>query len=362
MTKIGIIELSRHYEVLRTYALKMKQEGNTVILFVTENVYEALYKILEKQNFEWHIVDLSLGYKKGILDHYVSLNECDEIICCTQEDIFGQVITKEWEPKTTMVLHELHRNFDVFANFNWRGDVMLYLKFLHLILTGYFTKRKRALKKFDFIGVASEGMKQYAEKKYKVSNIRVLPFYFNEYKSEIHKRENLCIAVIPGTFDNTSRDYESIVQLLSKSIPKINKKLQLILLGQYVKNKHNEKIKKALMDMQGEKFELVSYNNNIQLQMYDETILASDFLILPLKSQWVSNTIIRTADKSYVSGNVGDVMRYGIPALITSLHPYNESITPYVTEYDISSKGIAIVIDYINEQKYNMIKEKQIKE
>lgn len=359
MATIGIVELSRHYEVLRTYALKAKHEGNNVQLFVSKNVYNELHDILKKQNFIWHIIDLSSGFISGIKQHEAALNMCDDVICCTQETLTGEVITKEWQTPSTMVLHELHRNYDVLSFFHWKGGVKTYLKFFHLIFTSYFSNRKSALKYFDFIGVASEGMKRYAEKKYKLSNIKVLSFYFQEFRSPVHHRDDKCVAVIPGTFDDSSRDYGSVVELISGILPHLNKKLELILLGKYIHKGSNEKVKKALIDLQSEKFQVVFYDTNIRQEIYDDTILSSDFLLLPLKSQWVSNTIIRTADQSYVSGNLGDVMRYGIPALMTSLHPYDEDIKPYVTEYDLSEKGRKIVRDFINEMKYNRIKEYQ---
>jgi glycosyltransferase involved in cell wall biosynthesis len=353
MNKIGIIELASHYEVARAYVFMFLRNGYSIDLFTTESNFKHLNAVFENEkNLTCYLqkessAQIFLNNNKQIID------KCNFVICCTGESADGAVLHKTWDSKSYIVIHDVNNYFDYKNNINFSGGIKQYLRIFKYFMTSYFSKRIKAMESFDAIIVPSPCMADHM-KDLKVSkSVKVLPFAYNEFiSSKSHKNEiNI---VIPGTVSQRSRDYFFIFQVLNRILKgQFDQKINLTFLG-LVRSKEGFEIVNKFQSLKSEKFAFTTFEGMIPQDIFDEVMKNADALILPLQSSWQYGIVNEKGSISCLSGNIGDMVRYGIPALLPNNYMLQKELLPMVVYYEpdveIASEKIKT---YVEEKSFN---------
>lgn len=356
MNRIAIIELAGHFEVARAYAKMALESGFSVLMVVNESNHLQLKVVFnDEDKIVWlvahdHSLDNFLSANKLIID------QCSLVICCTPEQKNGTVISKEWQATTYLVIHDVNNYFEVVKNINTSGGLRQLLRIAKYYFTGYFSKRKKALHTFEGIIVPSPAIKAYTAVRTAMQSIVSLPFFYNEHRPVIYNHDHTTI-VIPGTVNQRSRDYNMVYETLHcMNANGFDRPVNLILLGQ-CKGQEALKIRQKFLDMNFHWLQLTTFEAAVPQSTYDRLMLEADFYLLPLQHQWRYGIVNEIGGTTCLSGNIGDMVRYGMPVLLPNGYQIQEELMPLVTYYDNDVKNTAKVWgDYIENKIYNHIK------
>jgi hypothetical protein len=359
MYKVAIIELTSHFEVARAYAKMILSAGHRAAIFTTEANYVQLKNVFfSGDKITWHIMQKEEKYTAYLEQQINNLDTSDIVLCCTGEIKDGTVISKIWKPLTCLVIHDANNYFDFKRNIDWNGGLKQLLRIARYFLIQYFSKRQKALKTFDKIIVPSPYIKQYLEKFESSLPIEVLPFLYNEYEVQPNQSDS-CTVVIPGTVNQRSRDYFMVCSVLKKMFASgYNAKIKLVLLG-VCKSKVALEIKSELQSISPGMLSIQAFDKEIDQTTYDAIIQKADFFLLPLQSKWQYGIVNEIGGITCLSGNIGDMVRYGMPALLPEHYKVQDELLALVTYYDSDvEKAAHSWNDYIVNKEYNKIKNK----
>lgn len=358
MPKIALLEFSGHYEVIRSYTKIFLANDYNVSLFVSEYNYKF---IKDLKGFDE--IQMTIWYEHENFDSFIITNlpvieMNDIVISCSEHNRNNEVIQKKWQTFSYQVVHDLHNTYDPILNLSFKGGLYQFFRITKYLLSGYFIKKKRAIGKFDGIIVPSKIMAQYVKENHWCKNVKLLPFFFNEFQSPIQNRD-VCKIVIPGTVNTKRRDYNFVRRVLLElskkdTIPKI----ELILLGKPIGSDGRAAIKE-IMSLSSPFLKVSFFENTISLQDFDTKMKDADFLFLPLKNEWQYGVVNEIGGLSCISGNIGDMVRFGLPTLVPSsyrLDPELEFLVKRFEENDLE-RSVAMITEFISKKQYNLIKQ-----
>lgn len=357
---IGLVEMANHNEVLRSYiiALLKCKRVNRLMVFTHQQVYDQVYDLQAHNKIQWIIKAVNQSTDEFIESRRNEIDHCDLVIYTTMEDDHSKIIEAVQHDNLAIVLHKGHLAFAPFANIDW----MQFLKSFKAI--GRLLKMLWKLKgisdqlaKSKFVIVPDQIVCYYLDKINKRSiKLVPLPFAVNEEYSKIKTGKEIHI-VIPGSVSDKSRDYQIIYQALVKIAPPFPVKLTL--LGN-TSSSYAKKIIKRLKEIDGLK--LIYYDHFISQKEFDAVMRSADFLILPMQKMMKFGITQEKNGFSCVSGNINDMVKYGIPSIIPSFYPMDDILKPIIADYQNEEQLTQLLEKWILEKTYNSIKEDHMEE
>jgi hypothetical protein len=357
MIKIAIIELASHFEVARAYAKMALANGYSVLMVVNESNHSQLKSLFDvADKIEWMVGP------DDVMGNFLStcksaIDQCNLVICCTPEQKNGTVILKEWLAISYLVVHDVNNYFDIVKNINTSGGIRQYLRIAKFYFTGYFSKRQKALQTFDGVIVPSIHMKSYADAKTAVKQIITLPFLYNEHLPVIHNHDTTNI-VIPGTVNQRSRNYDFVHEVMCRmDADGFDCPVSLTLLGQ-CKGQKAQVIRQKFLSMNFQWLQVTTFEEAVSQSTYDKLMLEADFYLLPLQRRWQYGIVNEIGGTTCLSGNIGDMVRYGMPILLPIEYQLQDLLLPLVTHYDNEvSHAAKVWSDFIKNKTYNQVKQ-----
>ncbi len=125
--------------------------------------------------------------------------------------------------------------------------------------------------------------------------------------------------------------------------------VKLVLLGKNSQVKID--VKQSKIDLSKKGVELITFNEFIAPAAYENWLMKSDFLILPLKEYGRNYIYKEQVGYSKISGSINDMIRFRIPALIPAHIPIENTLkqlTETFTQNDFQSK----LEEWIFQKKY----------
>ena len=176
-----------------------------------------------------------------------------------------------------------------------------------------------------------------------------LPFaYYNQPHPKLLSDKEITIT-IPCTIAAQHRDYGSVLLAIKNIKNKLTKRVQLVLLGQ--PKGDGFKIITAFNTLEDENIKIISFREVIPEEEYKDWLKATDFLILPLKQYAKSHIYKEHLGYSKISGGVNDMIRFGIPALISTHYPLDLVLEKMVQRYSSDQLADAILL-WVNQGQY----------
>jgi len=348
---IGIIELYQHNEVLIHYCKLFLIGGHELLVFCPKDMYEDLpLEIKNSKKISWQLNSEDIGL--FLNEQEQKIKACDHVLVSTifsHFEAFGKIPTLT---KSTLVIHSLHTWLEPFKHINLRQKY--YLKDLYRLarfyVKGQAKARRKVLQAFHNIGLANASILSYAENNITSSikkKFRSTPFggYIGrENKMETEKFK----FTITGTIEDNVRDYYVVLDALKKIENKLDKPTQIVLLGR-PKGESGIKIKRTFEALNISNLEIVTFDNYISEETYMNQLMSTDVLLVPLNPIVQYIAFEELACKSKLSGSVNDLIRYGIPSIVSSAFSVDDNIDNQLTFFGDATELGDHILKYLSQ-------------
>jgi hypothetical protein len=134
-------------------------------------------------------------------------------------------------------------------------------------------------------------------------------------------------------------------------------KIQLMILGN-TKSKEAKTIVNKLKSLECINFNVVSFDNEICQKEFDNHLLYTDILLLPLQKRWQYGVVDEIGGVTCVSGNIGDMVRFGLPAILPSDYylPIELEDLCFRLSFSELEADALLLSEIIISKKYNILK------
>lgn len=347
-TSMIIIEPFQHYEVLHSL-LRMVIASRRSATVITNQFCKNHIKLDQSNSITWHV---SPKTEEAILKQKTLLGQEVKIIFTT---INPNSIFWKWKNLNNHISAYIHNGHSFFNLDSYRITSLSYkTKHWSYTLRGDYHQQRNILRQLTRILVPDEEIKKHLKARIKPKDqqkIKRLPFAFPEFPIQIHHHELIQIT-IPGTISNQLRDYQTIIDCLEKVDQAIKVSVRLTLLGRLKEVAIRAAFKKTSL----KNIEVEIFPDYIAPDSFEERMRETDFLLLPIREKVIYKAHYEHRGKSSVSGNINDLTRYALPAILPDFYPLDsklEKITDRYSDVDNLSK---ILINWISNRRFNHLK------
>lgn len=301
MKKIAYIELDTHAELANNFFELTKDSSEFSVDFYFS---EKIFKLLKLEGQNIFLTDYSE------LLEVLKKKKYDLIIIGTVHRHFNfyNAIVKKYN--TAIVVHNL--NFTKASR--WKLFKSIFKK-----------DQQYRLKLFLKEGLL-EAPKVYKRAKYllgidevvsRENNLKFLPIYFNQFSSE-NSQQDLIRIVVPGAVSQSRRDYYSFFEKL-KNFKDVNLNYEIIFLGKA--SGEELEILNQLGDKLSQFVNIKYFNEKLKQKEFDKWLLKADILYCPIQSETEFFSTKEVYGTTKISGNIGDAIKYGKPAIFPVTYP-----------------------------------------
>lgn len=301
MKKIAYIEIDTHAELANNFFELTKDSRDfSVDFYFSERIYKSLK--LESENI--FLTDYSE------LLEVLKKKNYDLIVIATAHRHFNfyKAIVKKY--KTAIIVHNLNftkaSRWELFKSI-FQKDKQYRLK---LFLKEGLLESSKVYKRAKYLLGIDELMS-------KQNHLKFLPIYYYQFNSQ-NQEEDLIRIVVPGAVSQSRRDYYSFFEKL-KSFKDANLKYIIIFLGK-ASGEELERLKQILNHIP-QFIKIQYFENKLEQQEFDKWIVEADILYCPIQTETEFFSIKEIYGQTKISGNIGDAIKYGKPAIFPSTYP-----------------------------------------
>ncbi len=337
MNHLLLIEHAAHFEVARAYAGMFLAAGWKVTLALNEKNAGFLEGVFgESDQLTFFVLkhsDDQAGYWSELSER---AEQANLVIVCSHENNAGGLVHRKWKTNSYLVIHDGFNYIEPLGHLEWGGGLRQWLRFLKYFATGYFRKRIKSARQYDGWLTPVEWPEAWKNKS-KMANVLYLPFLWNEGIGSV--KSDCFHIVVPGTVNQRSRDYLSVKKLIQRmantsGLPPC----KITLLGKAA-SPAEVKLVNEMKKAATQNVALVTFDNHLSSADFDAIMRSADLLLLPLQPSWQYGVVREIGGISCLSGNIGDMVRYGKMALIPKHYHLHPLLTEYVFFYDACDEG-----------------------
>ena len=361
--KLALIEPHHHSEVLRTFAQLFLHLDWQVNVFTNQQVKEDCYELETASAVKWYLQE-DEKVPQFINQHHSIINDCDLAIFVTFLSLDGLAFqARDLKPKTILVIHNGNTFFAAKANLSLKnvlqGGPKDIARWLLFYLRNENKQRQTLMASFDLLSLAAPSMGDYFTQQKQLPKhldfIHSLPFAFFE---GVPKEEKAGIKIgITGTIRGEGRDYKKVLLAFQEMVPELQESVDLIFLGG-AQSKYAKDLLKAFQEIENDFFKIRYASDFIAQKEFDKQLREVDFLILPLKKSYQLGIIREVYGHTNISGGINDMIRFGIPALISPYYPLNSRLEKMSERYDSANDLARLLDQWIKEKTFLKIREK----
>ena len=301
MKKIAYIELDTHAELANNFFELTKDSSEFSVDFYFS---EKIFKLLKLQGQNIFLTDYSE------LLEVLKKKKYDLIIIGTVHRHFNfyNAIVKKYN--TAIVVHNLNftkaSRWELFKSI-FKKDQQYRLK---LFLKEGLLESSKVYQRAKYLLGIDELMSNQ-------NNLKFLPIYFNQFSSE-NSQQDLIRIVVPGAVSQGRRDYYSFFEKL-KNFKDVNLNYEIIFLGK-ASGEELERLNQISTEIP--KFIKIQYfKEKLKQEEFDGWMLKADILYCPIQTETEFLSTKEIYGKTKISGNIGDAIKYGKPAIFPSTYP-----------------------------------------
>ena len=361
-TTIGLVELGFHNEVLRSYIIALLQTDFKIVIFTNEFNYNQIYDFNDHEDLVWQVKGSKESHEKFLESSAKSVQGCDLIIATTlPRDPF--FVRYKFPVKSILLIHDCHYYFEPRKHFTAASGMVDntrdLLKIIRHFLFGERRKNRKLIKQFDHLAVPSQHVMDYLKEKDYFSDFPIdLVLDFAIHDSSFKKKEasSDILITIPGTVDNQSRDYHLLYESLSKLKDELNTAITVCILGRPKRSVGRKHIKE-LRQLNGDKLKIITYDSFVDQKEFDEVMSKTSFLLIPTLEHMKYEVCLEKSGYSSVTGNINDLVKYGLPAIMTHYYPLPDVIEKMVKRNNLSYDLAKDMNDWIESGEYLKIRQ-----
>ncbi len=335
--KIAFVELYYHSEVLRTYlGLVAEVADYEVIVLSKKSVLTDIEpSLLKASNIQYFVKPETTPIPDFIMAHLTRLNTCSSVFFLTIDSAFRFFATVPICAKKFLIVHAAYSVLQPLQHLAWQLDWRFWARlFKKMILEQESVYVKKMIQNMDVLVFGSHTVQEFIVKKELLPTAKKLfslPFTYHETKPETRNPKLETILTITGTVEQNRRDYEVVFQALRQCTFKTA--VRVVLLGR-AKGKEGDTVINQFKRLENEYFKLEYFTEMIPQAIFDKKCMETDFFILPFTETVHFSIYKELGSKTAVSGGVGDVIRYGVPAFVPSYYEIEANLKEMITSFE----------------------------
>lgn len=352
--KIALVELAMHNEVLSNYAKILLAGSFEIVIFTNDFNYSQIGEL--QMPVRWVLQkgeENNIQFTRRIQPQ---LNDFSLVIFTTIEKDIRFFKSYTIRSPKALVVHKLNMFINPHKSFLFNEEMKQRAKDLVKMLRYYlFNERKLFLdfvRSFDYLIFPSEQVQTYLIQQGWDKGVPphfVINFAVHEQLVSASSNTDVIHITIPGIISSKSRDYEVVLEAFREI--KLSQPVVLNLLGK-PKGKYGQKIIKGFRTLQQANLTVQTYDHFIEQLEFDKVLQQSDFLILPI-SHFMKVSIFKELNGfTCVSGNINDMMRFGIPSIIADYYPIDREMQTLTSSFHNAEELKTLVESWVDAKIY----------
>lgn len=350
--KIAFFELDYHYTDIVSFCNLMFKTDYEITIYTSFD----LFKRLESQNFisryKWIIKKKDINVAAFLALHKSQINDNDLIYFSTIASGYSAFYKFDFKPKTVLRIHNANAYLNPFKNFHFEFSYFYFRKALYYLWNDIIKQNSlyyipKLVNKIDFITFPELTIQNYVLENRLISKektFRYIPVSFPNFKT-ISTQNTLHVSVI-GLIDERKRDYLSVLEAFKIVAPKLNKNINLTILGKPVGKYGQKVISKFKTELKSEKLSVTVFETFIPQDVFELELEKTNLILAPVQEQLVFGIFNEYCSKTKTTGSLSDMIRMGIPLLMPQNIDVEPNLKPYVESYSTPSDLANILLDY----------------
>jgi hypothetical protein len=237
--KIAIIELDTHSECLYSFCKIFAGSEHHLTIYTKMSIQKEIAGESFMKQFDWQIKPEKTSKSKYLKHINAALNEHDVIFISTVESCYRTYANLAYRALTILRIHNVNtwlnrwKSFSIsFSPYILYKDLSYFIRIAIFGLDWLYTKR--LLERIDFITLPNETIRSYVEKSGLKDSGKIAPSFplaVYDNSTARDKNEDVVRITVPGAVDQRRRDYELLLSAWKLIIPKLEKRVELSLLG-----------------------------------------------------------------------------------------------------------------------------------
>lgn len=361
MQRVALIELSTHNEVLHTYLRYFTEICNELLVITTKRNFDYLSDFHGYKNIRWEVYDDSNNVKFFLNNKSTLIDEYSKAFVITMDLQGFAYIKKTWHIPTAVLIHDAFSCFQPGKHIVKDNSLKGILRKVKHKLLAVENKRQAALATFDYFIMPNKTVFDFTRKMdFELKNkVRFIPMMTTQYFHNVNENQDVLNIVIPGTVNYKSRDYFMVLEALNLLQDKIERKVNIYLLGR-VSGSEGYTIRNAFEKLKH--FKVYTFSDEVHQTYFHEIMSKADFFILPIKKTMQYELTEELQGKTCISGNINDMLSYAKPSLNPDFYELEDEYRRLSQSYTSSVHLADILMDWINNDSYNNISKSITKE
>ncbi|MGW9173594.1 hypothetical protein [Streptomyces decoyicus] len=327
--KIGLIELSAHNEVLESLIRQAIDVGASPTVYTNAFCAESS-GAADSSAVEWHVCPPGLPYAEFLDKCQSSIDSQDHLFIVTPVDSLCGPLSDASARSATW--HCLVHNLNTFTSSDGDRPSAAIAKLVLEGAAGVLLPDLRLMKSGDPL-------------RSRAINIA----YPQHPPTEFVREEVRCC--IPGRM-YSGRDHAEVLSALEVAAPRLTRRLRVDFLGEHAGEETKAAVE-ASREAVVPSVELLDHPGYVAQEEFDETLAEADFLILPVSEFLTRNGIVETRGQTCVTGNVNDMVRFGLPALMPAFYPLSGHIDGMTARYGGIASLADLIVTWVNTGEFN---------
>jgi len=151
------------------------------------------------------------------------------------------------------------------------------------------------------------------------------------------------------------RNYEILFEAFVEVVPRLKKKIRLQFLGN-ANRPFAQGLEMRFRELENDFFEVNFFQHHISQKKYDAYLFNTDFAIIPIRRFKKFGIIQEEYGISNITGGVNDMLRFGIPFLISKSYPPEKSWKDLAVFFENKNELIKVIEKWIAEFVFEKIK------
>ncbi|MEV5121293.1 hypothetical protein AB0K49_00455 [Streptomyces decoyicus] len=327
--KIGLIELSAHNEVLESLIRQAVDVGASPTVYTNAFCAESS-GAADSSAVEWRVCPPGLPYAEFLDKCQYSIGSQDHLLIVTPVDSLCGPLSEASARSATW--HCLVHNLNTFTSSDGDRPSAAIAKLVLEGAAGVLLPDLRLMKSGDPL-------------RSRAINIA----YPQHPPTEFVREEVRCC--IPGRM-YSGRDHAELLSALEVAAPRLTRRLRVDFLGEHASEETKAAVE-ASREAVVPSVELLDHPGYVAQEEFDETLAEADFLILPVSEFLTRNGIVETRGQTCVTGNVNDMVRFGLPALMPAFYPLSGHIDGMTARYGGIASLADLIVTWVNTGEFN---------
>ena len=359
-TTIALVELYTHHEVLASLVKLLWSPEIRLKVFTNMEVAHTLRDSVDDLNdlSDIHLREVDESIPSFINKWEIKIQNCDAIVFTSLLSDFRFFSRRSWRPPCYIIVHNLNAFLFPLQNLYFSTNSLPKDLGRAMLLVFHIRYRRRVMNRAHRLFFLSEHLKRYAITRSPLGQAdRYRAFSISYYEKTPHSRRlsSQVRIAIPGAVRKTGKDYDSVLRAFRQI--QCSRPIELVLLGKAY-GPFGRRVIREFQALDRPGLQITCFGDQVPQTQYSRYLSTADFLIIPLKKYRKVGVFKEIYGHSNISGTINDLIRYGVPAMLSDHYPLDPEVENMVARYRNSEDLAVLLKEWIDQSTYSEKKKK----